>query len=96
MSRILVEQSKCKHSEGFFCTSVMAGDELIQHCFACTLVCGFWLNFNPESAGSLRNAVLPSRYTDDVWRISTMWFSPEPASREGGWKVSAPLSKYIA
>ncbi len=94
MSRILVDQKTCPHNEGFFCTSVTLDDGRIQNCFACVLVCGYWLAFWPEQAGSIQEEKVPKDHRIDCWKLNTLAFYPHPAPREEGWKTGGRLSTY--
>lgn len=85
MSRIFVDEKKCKHSEGFFCTTVTIGDDILQHCFACVLVCGFWLPFSPEFAGNIVETKPQKNPIVDMWRLNTVAFLPHPAE-DRKWK----------
>lgn len=94
MSRMIIDQKVCRHSEGFYCTSVSLASGVLQDCFACALVCGFWMNFSPEYAGRIRDRPLHKNPEVDMWRLNTVAFLPQPTDREGGWKDRFTLSTY--
>lgn len=69
----MLDERKCPHNQGFFCTSVLEGEEVIS-AMVCGLVCGYHMNFDPEYAGKIQEAEVPWNYNWDAWKLNTVCF----------------------
>lgn len=90
INRVFLDEKKCLHDGSFFCTMVTEKDKPI-YTMACSSICGFYMNFDPVWAGSIRDAVVPKDYTHDFWRLNTVAFITEPSTPPT--RILPPLAK---
>lgn len=90
LDRIFIDEKTCKHNEDFFCTAIELEGRL-QHIMACSLLCGFFLNFDPVYAGKITEGEVPSNCLWDSWKLNTVAFLSFPDPNKD-WKPASKLS----
>lgn len=81
----------CPHKGKFFCTTVSVGEGKT-YAYACIERCGFWMNFNPVNAGTVRDKPVKEDIIYDSWNLLIMAFHPHP-NPQIDWKASQPMAQ---